>query len=78
MNCGILRGIGTTYVGVWPVFRLLVSIADNDWFYLYIPATNYRFRTGDVVSWNQESLVWHAVNQSIKFNLLETGVVQKQ
>ena len=71
MICGMLRAIGTTWVGYWPVFRLLVSIADDDWVYLYIPATNYHFHVGDVVSWNDSVLYWHAINQSIKFNLLE-------
>ena len=78
MNYGMLRAIAMTWVGTWPVFRLLVSISDVDWAYLYIPATNYQFHVGDIVSWNEDSLVWHAINQSIKFNLLETGVVHKQ
>jgi hypothetical protein len=76
MNYGVIKAFASTWSGPWPLFRILV-LRDNSFTYLYIGACNYRFGIGDIVSWGEGVLYWHAETQTIKFDLLQTGVEAK-
>lgn len=73
MRFGIIKAIALTWVGPWPVFRLLV-VNDANFFHLYIGANNYCFRENDIVSWDGSAFYWHTENAAIRFDLLQTGV----
>lgn len=74
MNFGIIRGLAQLWIhGQWTFRILVLESASTDWLYLYIPATNYRFRQDDIVSWGESTFNWHAHTRTIQFNLLQTG-----
>jgi hypothetical protein len=76
MTYGMIKSFALTWSGTWPIFRILV-MRDDSFTYLYIGACNYRLGVGDIVSWGEGVLYWHANNQTIKFDLLQTGVATK-
>jgi hypothetical protein len=72
---GIIRGIAQLWIAHAWTFRILVLESGNtEWRYLYVPATNYRFRQDDVVSWGESTFHWHTRARTIQFNLLQAGV----
>lgn len=73
MNFGVIKSIALVYLGHWPVFRVLVAMQD-DFEYVYIPATNYRFRVNNIVTWNDKELFWHAAQRTVKFDLVQEEV----
>jgi hypothetical protein len=75
VNYGIIRGIAQLWIDHAWTFRVLVLESGNaNWRYLYIPASNYRFRQDDIVSWGDSLFKWHTHAGTIQFNLLQTGV----
>lgn len=73
---GMIRGIAQIWIFDQWAFRVLVMSVDC-WEFLYVGASNYRFGIGDIVSWGEGVLYWHANNQTMKFDLLQTGVATK-
>jgi hypothetical protein len=73
MNYGTIKRVARVYRGDWPALRLMVMTSNNDWTYLYIPATNYKFGC-NIVSWNDKTLFWHAEQRTVQFDLLREEV----
>ncbi len=73
MIYGVIRGIAQVWIHDCWEFRLLV-VQQHSWRYLYIGASNYRFRIGDIVSWSANKLCWHADKRSVWFDLLQSEV----
>jgi hypothetical protein len=76
MIYGILRGIAPVWIKDRWVFRFCV-VTNHDFQIFYVGASNYGFRYGDIVSWGDGVLYWHAETRTIKFDLLQTGVEAK-
>lgn len=72
---GIIQGGAVVAFGDLNAIRLLVTISDDDWTYLYIRATNYKFRIGDPVSWNHEGAIfWYCHGRITRFDLLNVAL----
>jgi hypothetical protein len=75
MSYGMIRGIAQIWMDRW-LFRLLI-INPAGFVFAYIGATNYRFRYGDIVSYDHEVMYWLATNRTVRFELVQTGVEAK-
>jgi hypothetical protein len=76
MTYGIIRAIAQVWILDRWEFRLLV-VQQDTWQSLYVGASNYRLRIGDIVSWSGDLLFWHAENRTVWFDLLQNGVEAK-
>lgn len=73
MKYGCLKAQADCYMGEQPALRLLITIDNGDWLYLYIGATNYRFCEEDLVSWDDEEFFWLMQDHQVSFPLLRTA-----
>jgi hypothetical protein len=60
MNQGRIKGMAAAFICNAPAFKVLVEDVDGSWGYVFLPASNYRIRYGDWLSWNEGSITWHA------------------
>lgn len=75
MTYGCMKAIAECYMGENPALRLLVTVENNDWQYLYIGATNYQFCEEDLVSWDNENFNWLMQDHQVSFPLLRTAAI---
>jgi hypothetical protein len=73
---GIIRGIAQVWIEDRWLFRILVLMKSRFTF-IYIGASNYRFRYGDIVSWTEDRFYWHAQNQTVRFDLMQKEGVKQ-
>lgn len=70
----MIRSIAALWLSERWVFRVLVLVSNDDFLYVYIPASNYQFAVNDIVSWNADTFYWHAAQRTLQFDLFQNGV----
>lgn len=73
MKHGTIKAFAQCWLGEMNCFRFLI-VTDGNWYYLYLGATNYKFRENDIVSWCDDCLLWYTDSRTIKFDLLQSAI----
>lgn len=74
MTYGVIKAMSHCWKNNSHTLRVLVSLNNDDWCYMYIPANNYKWKENDIVSFGDRSFYWHNEKSTIRFDMVEDAV----